>query len=63
MNVERFDSKNEKSQKPYAGGCVKKGLHTSISTFQIKSEMQTLSPRDILLKEGLVLYGKLFQLN
>jgi len=61
--VERFGSKNEKSQKPYAGGCVKKGLHTNISIFQIKSEMQMLAPHDILLKEGLVVYGKLFILN
>jgi hypothetical protein len=61
--VERFCSKNEKSQKPYAGGCVKKDLRTSISIFQIKSEMQMLTPHDILLKEGLVGYYKLFQLN
>jgi len=61
--VERFCSKNEKSQKPYAGGCVKKDLHTSISIFQIKSEMQMFTPHDILLKEGPAGYGKLFQLN
>jgi len=61
--VERFGSKNEKSQKPYAGGCVKKGLHTSISIFQIKREMQKLAPHDVLLKEGHVGYGKLFNLN
>jgi hypothetical protein len=61
--VERFGSKNEKSQKPFAGGCVKKDLHTSISIFQIKREMQILSPHDILLKEGRVGYGKLYQLN
>jgi hypothetical protein len=61
--VERFCSKNEKSQKPYAGGCVKKDLHTSISIFQIKREMLMFAPHVILLKEGLVDYSKLFRLN
>jgi hypothetical protein len=61
--VERFCSKNEKSQKHYAGGCVKKDLHTSISIFQIKREMQIIAPHVILLKEGVACYGKLFQLN
>jgi hypothetical protein len=61
--VERFCSKNEKSLKRYAGGCVKKGIRTNISIFQIKTEMLLLTPHDILLKEGQVGYGKLFQLN
>jgi len=61
--VERFCSKNEKSQKPYAGGCVKKDLRTSISIFQIKREMQMLAPHVILLKEGPVACSKLFWLN
>lgn len=61
--MERFCSKNEKSQKPYAGGCVKKGIRTNISIFQIKTEMQMLEPHDILLKEGLAGHSKVFQLN
>jgi hypothetical protein len=51
--LEQSGSKKEKSPKRCACGLVKKGLRTSLSIFQIKSDMQTLAAKDILLKEGI----------
>jgi hypothetical protein len=61
--LERSGSKKEKSPKLCDGGLVKMGLRTSLSIFQIKSDMQVLAAKDILLKEGMAGYFKLCILN